>query len=388
MHPVSPDDTQPNKPIKLSPQPENYGYAKDDDDISGGGPGCLAWGMMGIFSVLLALLVVLMAAFSGWSEGLKVARNRATATQNAYIYDQCARTGSDIIAGNIGLVQRRLEDLLLQTPAPDCLATYIPTATQLYINNLPTATPTASPTPTLTATPEATLTPEITTEPQSIPNDSGYDLAGLLAEAQMQYDTSDYRGAIETLEAIAAVDSTYEKARVDNLLYQALMKQATFLYRNNGNLAEAILLTNRAEEYGDVGDLNFERAIAQIYLEAQVAKGINYGMAIRLLSQIVNNYGLPNYRGAQQQLVEQYTAYGDFLVQSGDNCGAVTQYDGALQYSASDSVRAKRDAATLACTFGQTPSPAAVDPNAPTTDPNVPPPPTQPGLAPIGVPGS
>ncbi len=393
MHPVSLDDTQPNKPVQMPPQPAGYPHAKEDDDGSGGGPGCLAWGIVGIFSAGLALVVVMLAAFSGWSEGLDVARGYATATQDAYIFDQCNRTGNDIVMGNVGLVQRRLEDLLLQTPVPACLAQYIPTATQLYINNLPTVTPTASPTPTLTSTPEITLAPdvpEVTTEPQAVSNDSGYDLAGLLAEAQLAYDTSSFPIAIDTLEAIIAVDPNYEKGRVDNLLYQALMKQATFLYRNNGNLAEAILLTNRAEEYGDVGELNFERAVAQTYLESQVAKGINYGMAIRLLGQIVNNYGLPNYRGAQQQLIEQYIAYGDFLVQSSDNCGAVAQYDAALQLAVNDAVRVKRDTATQTCTFGQTPTFAGTgatpDPNA-TVNPNVPVPPTQPSLAPIGQPG-
>lgn len=386
MHPVSLDDTQPNKPIKLPPQ--SAGYGKDDDEIASGGPGCLAWGVVGIFSLVLALVVVLLAAFSGWSGGLAVARENATATQSAYIFDQCIRTGNDIVMGNMGLVQRRLDDLLLQTPVPDCLAQYIPTATQLYINNLPTATSTASPTPTLTPTPVITLAPEVTAEPQTVINDTGYDLAGLLAEARMQFDTSDFRGAIDTLEAIIAVDPNYEKTQVDNLLYQTLTRQATFLYRNDGNLAEAILLTNRAEEYGDVGELNFERAVAQIYLEAQVAKGVNYGMAIRLLNQIVGTYGLPNYRGAQQQLIEQYIAYGDFLVQSSDNCGAVAQYDAALQFAVNDSVRTKRDSASQICTFGQTPtfSGATPDPNA-TVNPNVPVPPTQPGLAPIGVPG-
>jgi tetratricopeptide (TPR) repeat protein len=385
------DDTQPNKPIQMTDgsnqgyPPKGYYVAPDDD----GGPGCLVWGMVGIFCLILAVAVVGLASYSGWTEGLRVARGNATATRSADIAVQCSHIQSDAAANRVGLVQRRLESLLVLTPAPDCLIEAIPTATQLYLNNLPTATLP----PTATSTPTPTLQPSPTSEaaevvPTSSSNTSGFDPAPLLEEARQQVTSGDNLGAVDTLEAIIAIDPSFQKATVDSLLYQALTSEATKLYRTNGNLAEAILLTNRAEAYGDVGELNFERAIAAAYLEAQAARNINYPVAIRLLSQIVYNYSSPNYRGASGQLYEQLVKYGDSLALLGDNCTAQTQYDNAIRLQSPPDLIAKRDAAAQACIQGILITP--FDPNVPTTtpDPNQPAPPTSQPFAPIGQPGT
>lgn len=387
---VSMDDTQPNKPVQFR-QPEQPRYSQPDYPDEDGGPGCLVWGVMGVFSLGLAVIVVLLAAFAGWSDGLRVAQGNATATRSADIISQCSFIAQDILSNNTGLVQRRLEDLLVVTPAPDCVSLYVPTATALYINNLPTATPsptsTIPPTATLPAAETLAAPPEVTAQTGATLE---FDPAPLLLDAQNQIASGDYKSAVASLEAIVAIDANYQKATVDGLLYQALTAEATSLYRTGGNLAEAILLTNRAEEYGNVGDLNFERSVASLYLDAQAAKNINYPIAIQLLSQVKNLAG--DYRGTNGQLFDQYVKYGDTYSLSGDYCNAQRQYDSAWSMQQPGTLQSKRDAATLACAQGLQPTldPLLVTPGTShLPDPVIqqPPTPDNSGVAPIGQPG-
>lgn len=388
---VSMDDTQPNKPVQLN-QYEQRRYAQPDYPEEDNGPGCLVWGIMGVFSLGLAVVVVMLAAFAGWSDGLRVAQGNATATRSADIVSQCNFIAQDMLSNNTGLVQRRLDDLLGLTPAPDCVSLYIPTATALYIKNLPTATPSPTETLMLTATLPATATseaaPEVTAQTGATLE---FDPAPLLVDAQRQVDSGDYEAAVASLEAIVAIDPNYQKTTVDGLLYRALTAQATSLYRTGGNLAEAILLTNRAEEYGNVGDLNFERSVARLYLDAQAAKNINYPMAIQLLSQVVSLAG-NNYRDTGSQLFDQYVKYGDSLSLTGDYCRAQQQYDTAWSMQQPGTLQSKRDAAALACSQGLQPTldPALVTPGTShLPDPIIqqPPTPDNSGVAPIGQPG-
>ncbi|MCU0513999.1 MAG: hypothetical protein MUE40_15690 [Anaerolineae bacterium] len=385
---VSMDDTQPHRPVRPNPPP----YAAPPDDDSSG-PGCLVWGLMGLLSLGLALVVVLLAGFAGWTDGLRVARANATATRSADVLTQCSFIAEDIAANRTGLLQRRLDDLLRVTPVPDCLQLIIPTATAIYRQNLPTVTPTATLTATATPTLPPTLTPAApvaTATGAAAPAAGEFDPAPLLVDAQTQITAGDYRAAVESLEAITAIDPNFEKPTVDRLLYQALTAEATRLYRTGGNLAEAILLTNRAEEYGDVGELNFERSVAALYLDAQAALNTNYPLAIRLLSQLVAL--APNYRNAGAQLFDQYEKYGDALGLTGDACGAQRQYEAALTLQQPEALRLKRDTAAQACLLGVPPTTdPALNPGAGATpDPNLPaqpPTPASSAVAPIGQPG-
>lgn len=404
------DDTEPKRPQNFPPpsampppQPDVMPYGAYPVDEGPDGPGCLVWGCMGAFSSLLALGMVILAGFAGWTEGLQVAQVNATATREAGITVQCDFLRTDLQNNNSGLAQRRLEALLQATPSPGCLLELAPTATAVYLINLPTNTPTITPSPQPTVTPtlapSATLPAEITAEPAATTEDTGvvggFDLAALLNDAQNYLAAGDYADAIDTLDAISAIDPTYQKTTIDQLLYQALTTRARQLYRSNGNLAEAILLTGRAEEYGDIGELNFERTIARYYLNAQTALDVNYSLAIRNLSYVVSQS--PGYRNAADQLYEQYVAYGDALALGGDACNAVSQYNAALSLrpAAPASLSTKRDEASATCS-GQTVPVTPVTGDAgtggsgtssdPAGDPAPPPPtPTPDGVAPIGV---
>jgi tetratricopeptide (TPR) repeat protein len=404
-------DTEPIKPVReqdINPYPQQHMIYPDAEDEPSG-PGCIVWGVVGIFSILLAGFLVLASTVAGWNSGIAVARSHATATQQADIDTQCNQMQTDVNNGNAGLLARRIDYMLEQTPAPDCLLLFIPTATQLYINSLPTQTPI----PTETAIPTATIPSEPTTVPleptvetvvEATPNtNSGglfdFDLDGLLAEAETQMTELRYQDAVDTLDAIIAIDPTYQSATVETMYFDALTSQALTLFRS-GRLSEGILLTGRAEAYGgNIESLNYERYIAQLYLDAQRMKTTNPAESVRLFSSIAYENGLINYLDGQvmTELQEAYASYGNLLNEQGDYCAARDQYNNALNLqtignniSRAD-VSTKRDAAAQACS-GVVPATQNTDPitNADGTVVTVTPFPTsapQPTIAPIGQTG-
>lgn len=328
-------------------------------------------------SLIIAVVIVFLAGYGGWNAGLRVARANATQTRVADILIQCEFIKRDINNGNNpDLIQRRFDDLSQQTPAPDCITQLAPSATAYAIANRSTPTPTVTPSPSLTVeivsrTPNATQS-----------TDNNFDIAGLLDEAQSQVALAQWQDAISTLDAIIALDPNYEKARVERLLFQSLTSQANLLYQS-GRLAEAIVLTDRAEEYGDIQGLNYERFIASIYLDAQRYVDINYSEAIRLLNRIIYEQNLPNYQGgnAARLLYDQLLKYADAFATGGDPCNAVIQYDRAIQLSQNLSqvtgnveASAKRESAQTAC------AQSTLQPELGTDDPNITPQP----IAPVG----
>ncbi len=364
-----PDDTEPRSPFQgqhpsqfTNPPPDAF-YGKPEDQ-SPSGPGCIVWGIVGMFSVLLAGVLVMISTFAGWNSGVTIARSNATATLAAEIQTQCDQMQTDIDGGNTGLLERRMEFMLEQTPSPDCLVDFIPTATQLYLDTLPTATftPTTTPSPTITPTVEVTFTLEPTIETVLATEEPAtglfdFDMDGLLAEAQAQMAEENFEDAIDTLDAIIAIDDSFQRATVESLYFNAMTSEATRLFRT-GKLAEGIVITGRAEAYGDIQGLNYERFIAQLYLDAQRLKITNPAESVRLFSRIAYEQGLANYLNGQVmvELQEAYASYGDTLAEQGDACGARDQYNNALNLQTVGTginraeVTTNRDIASQACT--------------------------------------
>jgi hypothetical protein len=200
----------------------------------------------------------------------------------------------------------------------------------------------------------------------------------LLSEAQAEIADGNFTDAISTLDAIRAIDPNFRTQDVNDMLFNALYTSAMNNFRlPDGSLAEGIVLANRAEEFGDIGELAFERDVAQLYLDAQSYLNVDYPQAIRILNSV---YVLSsNYKDVQSLLFGQYVGYGDAFVAGMEPCQAVPQYDAALQLRPGDpNVVSKRDSAQTACTLGV---PATLDPNA-TLDPFAPTA-TQ-GIAPVG----
>ncbi|NWG17177.1 MAG: hypothetical protein HXY41_11115 [Chloroflexi bacterium] len=341
---VLPDDTQPRSPFKTPPRAQPPVYVDPLDEPPAGGPGCLVWGFIGVVGVGFAGLIIVLAALAGWTSGQRIAQMNATATQSAAINEQISRLSGDITGGNLILLQARLQYLATLTPGVPGLDGFVQTATAVFLTSQPTLTPT--PSPTLTPSPTVTAAP---LNPVATASGGGFDLAGLLQEARQSVSLNEWETAIETLDVILAADSSYEAAAVRSLMLQSLTGRALQLYRagNVGDLAEANVLADRAEQFGDIGELSYERYIATLYLDALNTIGANYPAAITALREIYSQ--APNYRDVTQLLFNQYVAYGDAWVAQTEFCPAAAQYQAALGILSSAEVNGKLTNAQTAC---------------------------------------
>jgi len=401
-------DTEPRNPLQgkdlnnFPNQTTGQMVYVDPDHDDMGGPGCIVWGIVGMFSVLLAGVLVMISMFAGWNSGVTVARANATATISSDIQVQCERMQTDIDSGNTGLLQRRIEELQKYTPVPNCLAFMIPTATELYMQSLPTETPipTETSTPTSTPSPQATdMTDVATATVEVLATEASsslfeYDLDALLAEAETQLADQNYQDAIDTLDAIIAIDENFQRTTVKPMYFNALTSEATRLF-HSGKLAEGIVITGRAEELGDVQGLIYERFIAQLYLDAVRLKITNPAESVRLFSRIAYEQGLVNYLNGQvmTELQEAFVNYGNSLSEQGEFCSARDQYNAALTLQPivtnilRGDITGKRDSAEQACS-GAAPAgdstPVQVDTADGSTSQPLPTPiPTQ-AIAPVG----
>lgn len=361
-------------------QPRRTDIFPEDDHYDGdSGPGCLVWGIMGLIGIIFAIAIVAVVTLAGFNEGISIGKTTAIALTNQYMQVECSQLPTDIAMNRVEIVQQRYTKWQESGGIPACAVSFVPQATQIYLQSLATDTPMPTFTPIATATeiPQATPMPSAT-------SNGGYDLGQLFTEAQTYLNQENYEEAIRTLEAIQAIDSNYQSDKVNSLLFNALFQWAKIQYRSeDGSLAEGIYLTNRAEQFGDISntELNFERSVAQLYLDAQAFEDINYSQAISLLSQVIQlstNY--PRGTGqARQELLTQYIHYGDALLQGADPCNAVQQYNSALQLSPNRvDVQTNRDTAQTQCSLGVV---GTTDPNA-TVNPFL-----TPSPAPVGVGG-
>ncbi|RMF77307.1 MAG: hypothetical protein D6737_18055 [Chloroflexi bacterium] len=352
------------------------------------GPGCGFMFVIGLLIFGLGAIIIVLGGAAGWASGQRIANTNGTATRMADISIQCGQMPQDVANTNPVLLEARITYLATLTPGVPCLVEVGPTATALFINNQPTATPTVTNTPINTPTTEL----EITTEPLSAPTEvptvpsggfSNIDLNAELESARVAISVRDWQNAIDTLDVIMALDSNFQPGEVRRLMSQALNSYALELYRS-GELAQAILLTNRAEEFGPLAEgLNFERLVATRYLDALNTIGTDFGRAIQALNAVREL--APNYRGGEVErlLFEQYVAFGDAYTAESNHCSAQQQYQNALNIRNDVGVAQKLASATTFCE-NPTPIPAFVgtaDPNAPLLTPI---PPGQ--IAPVGVP--
>lgn len=369
------DDTQPKSPFKtppvqqsVTPPPDlDLSGFRDDSDIPGpSGPGCFVWGLLGIFLLGLAFVIVALSGAAGWTAGQRTAQGNATATQSAVISEQLGRIPSDLQQGNLALVDVRIKFLLTLTPGVPGVSDIVQTATSAYLTAQPTITTTMIPTqPVAEVTPEAVI-------PTSL--GGAYDLASLMGQSQVFVTQRNWPDAIELLDTIRSIDSGYETASVTNLLLQSLNEYATELYRV-GTLAEAIVMTDRAEEIGPLAEgLNYERYVATMYLDAIRTVGTSYPAAIQALTRVYSE--VPQYRDVSQLLFQQYVEYGDAWAGMSEYCPAYGQYNGALSIFNDASVITKRDNANTMC---QQATPAGVPVGTPGVGQTV---------APVGQPGS
>lgn len=296
---------------------------------------CLLWAVGATIFLLMAAALVVVAAYAGWGSGVESARINATAAAAVTQQKQCDEIPNDLAVGNFDLARRRIESLRSAVPAPECLLPLLPTATAAYLlaQPSPTLIPTITALPTRKAPASTATPPPAQASATPTEDDSGwtYDLGALLTEAQADIQAREFVAAIDTLEAIIGLDGDFNREQVRGLALQALSAQALLLYRS-GKLSEAIVLTDRAEVYGDIGELNYERYVAEQYLTGQRYKTTNPALAVLRFNEIYYQHN-SNYMNGQVagELQDALRYYGDALALQGDACQAKDQYAAALE---------------------------------------------------------
>ncbi len=361
------DDTQPRSPF--GDDPANLRPTINPGDEPSRRGSCLLTGVIGGMLLLVAVAIVALAGAAGWTSGQREAGVHATATQNAAISEQLERIAGDVESGNTVLLDARVRWLATQTPGVVGVDGYMMTATALYFNTLPTATPTPAPTTdSLNAAPDATQDMVITPE-----SGGGYDLASILAQAQSAAASSQWKDAADLLDVVIGADPNFERTTVRTLMQQVLTAYARELYNAN-QPAQANFVVDQAEQYGALADgLEYERYAASLYLKATAAVGTGSPVAIQALQEVINLGPGRYYDQAQQQLYNLYVTRGDAYLAQGDSCTAVYQYQNAINLFASGVANGKRSVAQAACANA-----------TPTVDPNIVIP-SDGSVAPVGV---
>jgi len=346
------EDTRPQAPIN------------DDEMIPGqiyGGDGvsetrALSCGVTALLLGLLGLIaigIVALTTYAGWTVGQREASTLAAATQASRIDEQLSFIPRDITSRNTYMLNVRLQWLSLMTPGVPQISEIAPTATAIYLEEQLSATPPA--TATATATPEPVAEATSTEAPIATSPGGGFDLPALLARAQTAIDTAQWSEAIDLLDAISGLDPTFETTQVRRLLMQSLNRYAAELYNTYrtgepGRLAEAIVITDRAEQLGPLDNgLAYERNAAQLYLDARRMVGLDPWQAMQALQQLAGLGQGRYYEEARQLLQQQWVALGDAQASINEYCPAAQYYQEALNIFTASSVVAKRDNANMLC---------------------------------------
>ena len=292
-----------------------------------------------------------------------MAKQTASVDEQLFIHENCALFAEDVQERRPVFLQRRYEILASLTPAPPCLANIPVTATslaqRLSTERHPTDTPTVVP-PSLTPVAVA-ASPTFTIQATLFPTQDLESLAQQLEVARQAIREQNYQGAIALLEAIHSADPSFDPSTVNALLLFALRLRAAFLF-STGELAQAILLVNRAEEFGlpDDDSLRFSRLIATYYLDALRWKDIDVQRAIQnleALRSLAPDYAPTGQPSALSLLAELQAIYGEILLANQDPCAAVSQFELALNNGVVNAgINSKLTTARQSCSNGVPPS--------------------------------
>ena len=179
--------------------------------------------------------------------------------------------------------------------------------------------------------------------------------ADLLGQARSFYEDRKWEDVVLTLERLQALDVDYERAAVEDLLFQTFYDQGLELM-DEGRLEEALRSLDRALEVkpGQEEVLK-QRKLAALYVTAMSYWGADWDKAIANFYEL---YSIePGYMDAKQRLYDAYVSKGDLYADQGDWCAAEDQYALALEIQPDGSGEAKRAEAKRLC-LGGVPTPA------------------------------
>lgn len=197
---------------------------------------------------------------------------------------------------------------------------------------------------------DTVLNPPSTDDPIST------DLGTLFAEAESRYAVNDWERVIEICDQISAIDPSFNKIQLEEMLYTSL-KTLGLSYIRGDRLEEGIFLLDRATSLQPLDDVSEgEIYLANLYITAKSYWNINWPVTIANLQAIL--VVAPDYKDASEKLFEALLLFGDQLMAQRLYCDAETQYQTAADIKITEELQGKLSQATDFCINPPTDTPA------------------------------
>jgi TolB protein len=177
----------------------------------------------------------------------------------------------------------------------------------------------------------------------------------LYAQARSCYENGDWEGALTALEELRSLEPDYEAQAVASLLYDIFYQQGQALVAED-RLEEALRSFDQALTWSPESDEALEqRERLSLYLAGVGFWEADWARAAETFAQL---YALDaDYRDVTDRLFRADLAYGDYAVEQGEWCLAVSQYGQALEIRDDPGIHEKRTEASERCAMASSPSP-------------------------------
>ncbi|MCE7946296.1 MAG: hypothetical protein DYG88_02600 [Chloroflexi bacterium CFX4] len=284
------EDTQPRRiplPIEEEAAPSGCGNT-------------LLIGTVALFLLFMFVAVVGLAGVAGWRDGTTARSTQRALALSGTLDGQRTLAANDLANGQFSLARGRCQYILEQLPfnreATDCLST-------AQAGLLATATPTPAP-PTATPTPQ----PET---PTATPQSGAFTPEELFARGQEALRRSDWESAMSWLEALRALDGTFRRREVEDMLvsaYQALGNQ----YRFEGRLSEMVVVIEKALKIRALPDTDWQFTInaTKLYLSARgYLDAGNFALAAQVFANLMEI--APSYLNTRELACRAFASAGD-----------------------------------------------------------------------------
>jgi tetratricopeptide (TPR) repeat protein len=294
---VSPEDTQPRKPVDSAvaldqepdiapedtqPRPDADEHVNDQGAEPAGGCGSPL--LVGAVILALACLFatsIALSGYAGWRDGVEIAQTKKSGTLVSYLGDQAALAAEDCKQERYELCFERCEYVVKHQEVPFSFGA------EACIAQAGMAL-SATPTPTVTATVQP---PTPTPSPSLPPNDSSGlpSPEELFARSQEAVRTEDYENAMKWLEALRGRDADFRRKEVEDMLVKTYLALGT-RYKQEGRLSEMIIVIKKAEKLRSLDDTDwaFTINVADLYLSAKgYLDAENYTMADKVFSRLM-----------------------------------------------------------------------------------------------------
>ena len=266
-----------------------------------------------LFNALGLIVILTLAILAGYGSGVSIRKNNASANRSQQLGEQFQYALVDMQFKRYANAQQRLQWIIARDPTFPGVQQKLTEVLVLMNQPTPTLTPSLTPTPDFTGAEQA------------------------FTQAQQQVAAQDWPGAIGTLDTIRKLDPTYKTGQVDGMYYFALRNYGYDLITKQGNLEGGIYQFTLAERFGPLDrDAAGLREGARYYLIGASFWELDWKQALFYFNQIAG-YGIwDGTMNVGDRIHIASMRYGDQLLEQGQYCDAVAEYEAAQAISALD----------------------------------------------------